>query len=176
MTPQMTTFQIPTLTTERLVLRPYQRRDFDAYFGLMSADRAQYMGGPYSRSEAWDWFTNDTVTWQFHSFGTLAIEFEGQLAGFAGLIYPPSFPEPECGWALYDGFTGKGIATEAGRAMLDHTFATTDLKTIVSYTHPDNHASQRVAERLGGVHDPDAATCNNDPDRVYRHHPLGASA
>ncbi len=172
----MTTFTIPKLQTERLTLRPYRREDFPTYAAFLATDRSKYMGGPYSEREAWGWFTTDTIAWQFHGFGTLAIEVAGQLAGYVGLIHPPSFPEPECGWTLYDGFTGQGFATEAGRAMLDHTFATTDLKTIVSYTHPANTASHRVAERLGGVYDPDAATCNNDPDRVYRHFPQGAAA
>ncbi len=172
----MTTLTIPTITTDRLTLRPYRREDFPAYAAFLATERSKYMGGPYGESDAWWWFTTDTVTWQFHGFGTLAIEVDGTLAGMAGLIFPPNFPEPECGWALYDGFTGHGFATEAGRAMLDHTFATTSLKSIVSYTHPENLASHRVAERLGGVHDPDAATCNNEPDRVYRHFPQGAAA
>lgn len=172
----MTSFTVPTITTDRLTLRPYRRDDFPTYAAFLATDRAKYMGGPYDEREAWAWFTTDTVAWQFHGFGTLAIELDGQLAGFAGLIFPPTFPEPECGWALYDGFTGKGIATEAGRAMLDYTFTETSLTTIVSYTHPENVASHHVAERLGGVHDPDAATCNNDPDRVYRHFPKGAAA
>jgi RimJ/RimL family protein N-acetyltransferase len=142
----------------------------------MSGDRAGYLGGPYSQSDAWDWFTNDTVTWQFNTFGTLAIETDGQLAGFVGLIHPPSFPEPECGWGLYDGFTGRGIATEAARVMLDYTFATTDLTTIVSYVDRNNIASQQVAKRLGGVLDTDAETPFGADDHVYRHYPLGVAA
>jgi len=175
MTPQMTTFQIPTLTTDRLVLRPYHPDDFDAYFALMAGSRAKYMGGPYTQSEAWDWFANDTVTWQFFGYGTLAIAMDGILAGFTGLINPPSFPEPECGWGLYDGFTGRGIATEAARAILDYTFVTTDLTTIVSYVDKDNIASQQVAKRLGGVLDRDAKTPFGADDHVYRHTPLGVA-
>jgi len=172
----MTTITIPTLKTDRLTLRPYHVNDFPAYCALMSGPRAQYMGGPYTQSQAWDWFTNDTVTWQFFGYGTLAIDTEdGALAGFVGLINPPSFPEPECGWGLYDGFTGRGYATEAARAILVNAFATTNLKTIVSYVDRENIASQQVAKRLGGVLDTDAKTPFGADDHVYRHSPLGVA-
>ncbi|MEM9788645.1 MAG: GNAT family N-acetyltransferase, partial [Pseudomonadota bacterium] len=58
-----------------------------------------------------------------------------------------------------------------GRAMLDHAFATTGLASVVSYVHVDNAASIRVAEKLGGRHDPDAAKadCDGDDTLVFRH-------
>lgn len=172
----MTTVTIPTIQTERLTLRPYRRDDFPTYAAFLASERAVYMGGPYDESQAWGWFTNDTISWQFHNFGTLAIEYEEKLAGFAGLIQPPTFPEPECGWGIYDGFTGKGIATEAGRAMLDHAFGRAGLKTVVSYIDRNNAASQKVAANLGGRPDPDAASPFGNDDVVYRHFPQGAAA
>lgn len=169
----MTSAMIPTLKTDRLVLRPYHVDDFATYAAFMASDRAKFMDGPYSQSQSWDAFSSDTVTWQFFGYGTFAIEIDGALAGFVGLINPPHFPEPECGWGLYDGFTGRGIVTEAARAVLDHTFATTDLQTIVSYIDPANHASQKVAERLGGVRDPNAASPFGPKNDVYRYTKLG---
>ncbi len=162
---------IPTLQTDRLTLRPYQRDDFDAYAGFMASERACYMGGPFDRDKAWAWFTNDVATWALYGFGTLAMVYDDKLAGGVGLVHPPHFPEPECGWFVFDGFDGLGLATEAGRTMLDHTFATTDLATIVSYVHVENAASIRVAEKLGGVRDPNAAKADGDGDDtfVFRH-------
>jgi len=160
----------PTLTTDRLTLRPYQRDDFPTYAGMMASPRAQYMDGPMGTADAWAWFTNDCAAWALYGFGTLAIVEGETLAGLVGLVHPPYFPEPECGWGLYDGFTGRGIATEAARKMLAHTFATTDLTTIVSYIDPPNAASCAVAERLGGVRDLDAAAPSKG-DLVYRHFP-----
>jgi len=172
----MTTFTIPTLRTKRLVLRPYERSDFPTYAAFLASDRAAYMGGPFDESRAWGWFMNDTISWQFYGYGTLAIEVDGDLAGFAGLIHPPTFPEPECGWGLFDGHTGKGYATEAGRAMLDYAFDVAGLKTVVSYIDKDNAASQKVAANLGGKPDPDAASPFDNDDVVYRHFPQGAAA
>lgn len=162
---------IPTLHTERLTLRPYQRRDFDAYAAFMASDRAKYMDGPLSRDTAWTWFTNDVATWALYGFGSLAIEADGSLAGGAGLVHPPHFPEPECGWFIYDGHTGNGYAAEAGAAILDHTFSTTDLTTVVSYISAGNTASIRVAEALGAIHDPEAEAPEEIGTLVYRHTP-----
>lgn len=160
---------IPTVQTDRLTLRPYAPDDFDAYAAFMAGPRSVYMGGPLMAKDAWAWFTNDIASWSLFGFGTLAIVEDGALAGFAGLVQPPNFPEPECGWMLYDGFTGRGLAVEAARAMLDHTFATTDLRTVVSYIHPDNAASIAVASRIGGTRDDAAARPANDHCIVYRH-------
>ena len=104
----------------------------------------------------------------FASQSTIA-RISAQLAGGVGLVHPPHFPEPECGWFIFDGFTGKGIAVEAGRAMIDHTFATTDLPSIVSYIGERNAASLRVAQRLGALPDPEAQAPEATGTLVYRH-------
>ena len=159
----------PTLTTDRLVLRPYERADFDRYAAFFASERATLMGAPYTRDEAWTWFTNDIASWSLYGFGSLAITTRGRLAGFAGLIYPPHFPEPEIGWGLYDGFTGAGFATEAARAILDHTFQTTTLTSVISFVDPANGPSQRVAERLGAVRDSRVVSPSGPDNLVYRH-------
>ncbi len=160
---------IPTLHTERLTLRPYARSDFDAFACFMAGPRSPWMGGPKTRDEAWTWFTNDIASWPLYGFGTLAVELDGQMVGGVGLVHPPDFPEPECGWFIFDGFEGQGLATEAGRAILDHTFATTALDSVVSYIWEKNPASIKVAEKLGGVYDPDAKMPPYDGTLVYRH-------
>ena len=150
-------------------MRPYQNADWPAYLAFCKSERTKYMGGPHTETVAWSWFTNDIATWSLNGFGTLAIDIDGSMLGFAGLVQPPNFPEPECGWILFEGFEGKGYATEAGRAMLDHTFKTTELETIVSYIDPDNHASVAVAQRLGGIEDPDAKGPEGDVNRIFRY-------
>ena len=44
---------------------------------------------------------------------------------------------------------GRGLATEAARAALDHGFDTLGLDEIVVVIAPDNAASLKVASRLG---------------------------
>ncbi len=160
---------IPTLHTERLTLRPYQRSDWEAYRAFAASDRTKYMGGPIDEAKAWGWFTNDTASWALYGFGNLAIDLDGMQVGFAGLVQPPNFPEPECGWALFAGHEGKGYASEAAAAMIAHTFATTKLDTIVSYVDPDNAASAAVAQRIGGIEDPNAKGPFGDTNRIFRY-------
>ena len=161
---------IPTLTTERLTLRPYERSDWNGYRAFTETERTKFMGGPIDSEKAWGWFTNDIASWALYGFGTLAIDLEGTMVGFAGIVHPPSFPEAENGWALFEGYEGQGYATEAAAAMLDFAFSSTDLTTVVSYVDKNNFASQAVAKRLGGTLDPNAPTPWEDgTDHVYRY-------
>ena len=43
----------------------------------------------------------------------------------------------------------RGIATEVGRAVLDHAFHVLEIDPIVAVRHPENRASARVLEKLG---------------------------
>lgn len=160
-----------TLTTQRLTLRPYQRADFDAYAALMAGPRAQFLGGPHDAATAWQFFTNDAACYTLNGFGCYAIVCDAALAGFAGIIQPPAFPEPEMGWGLYDGFEGRGLATEAARAILDDAFITTGADSFVSYIAPDNTASLKVAERLGARQDIAARPPAGWNSLVFRHTP-----
>lgn len=161
---------IPVLQTERLTLRPYQRADFDAYCGLMTGARSKHMGGPHSAATAWTFFTNDAAADVLSGFGCYAIVEADALAGFCGVIHPPDFPEPELGWGLYDGFTGRGLASEAAAAILSQMFAQSARDSFVSYVMPDNTASAAVATRTGAVLDPAAKAPAGWGSLVYRHH------
>lgn len=161
----------PTLTTVRLTLRAPVVTDFPAYAALMVSPRSDGMGGPFDEREAWGIFCHHIACWQLFGHGGLTVTRSdtGEAVGMVEINAGPLFPEPELGWQLYDGHEGQGYATEAARAMLDWAFATLPLQSLVSYTGPDNVASQAVARRLGAVIDPDAAV-QDEGDIVWRHH------
>jgi len=161
---------IPTLRTDRLVLRPPVEADFEAYRVLMASPRSVGMGGPFDTRAAWGMFCHDIACWELFGHGALMIEraADGACVGQVGINHGPLFPEKELGWLLYDGFEGLGYATEAAAAVRDWAFGTLGLSTLVSYFDPANARSIAVAERLGAVLDPRAA--KQDPeDLVYRH-------
>lgn len=163
---------IPTLRTERLVLRAPVVADFPAYRALMMSDRAKYMGGPYEEVTAWGLFCHDQACWEFFGHGALMIEVAatGECVGQVGINHGPLFPEKELGWLLYEGFEGFGYATEAAAALKAWAFGEAKLPTLVSYFDPENHRSMAVSRRLGGVPDPEAE--RQDPeDVVYRYRP-----
>ncbi len=159
----------PTLHTERLVLRPAGMADFDAYAGFLATDRARYMGGPHDRAKAWDWFCNDTAQWVLLDMGALIVTLDGRAVGQVAVCHGPLFPEPELGWFLYDGADeGQGYAAEAAAKLRDWALGPRGLASVVSYIDPANAASAKLARRLGGVLDLEAATPDGMPCAVYR--------
>jgi len=161
---------IPTLETERLLLRPQTMDDWPAYAGMMMSEHAQYMEGPHTMAEAWGLFCHDLAQWSLLGCGALMIDNRetGDCVGQVGINHGPLFPEHELGWLIYPKFQGKGNAYEAAKALRSWGFGERGLATIVSHIDPGNHPSRKLAERLG-------AELELDPDRpgpevlVYRH-------
>jgi RimJ/RimL family protein N-acetyltransferase len=89
--------------------------------------------------------------WQLLGYGMFAVEerFSGSLVGRVGALQPEGWPGYELAWALAPGARGRGYATEAARAALAWSFETIAIDRILSVIHPENRASQRVAERVG---------------------------
>ena len=83
-------------------------------------------------------------------YGIFAIELKdrGGIAGHV-LLKPLAPDEVEVGWVVERGHRGRGVATEAGRGMLEYGFDTMGLDAIVAVMFPDNVGSRGVAERLG---------------------------
>lgn len=168
---------VPVIETARLRLRAPTADDFPAVAAFLASPRAQFIGGPYDAVQAWRLFAASAGAWIVQAFGYWAVDERdgGALVGAVGLQQPPDFPEIEFGWDLYDGFEGRGYATEAATAARDWAFGARRLATLVSYIEPENAASIRVAERLGARRDT-AAPCPFPGDLVYRHTPEGDRA
>jgi RimJ/RimL family protein N-acetyltransferase len=161
---------IPTIETERLRLRGMRMDDWPDYAQFMATERASYMSGPFSEAQAWGMFCHDVALWPLMGHGALMIDEKagGRCIGQVGINAGPLFPERELGWLLYPGAEGRGYAFEATKALRHWGFDVLGMKTLVSYVHPDNRPSRRLAERLGATLDDDAA--RHDPrDLVYRH-------
>ena len=160
---------IPTLHTDRLTLRPYQRSDFDAYATFYGSDRTAHIGGPVSRKTAWGFFAADAGHWQLHGFGWWMIDLQGNPVGVCGLHHPPHHAEREIGWSLFADATGKGIACEAASAAMAWGWAHDPDSTIVSYIDRDNAASIRLAERLGATQDRTGPPAHDADATIFRH-------
>lgn len=164
----------PVLHTERLTLRPHVMADFEPLCAVFESERARFMGGPFSRREAWTMFAADVGSWDLQGMGGWGIETkEGSFLGQVALAQPVHFPEPEIGWMLVPEAEGKGFALEAAEAALG--WARSDLRpaTLVSYIHIDNARSIALARHLGADLDPDAAYAEGDTPEdtvIYRHH------
>ena len=171
----MTVLSTPVLETDRLTLRPFGPQDMDAGIAYLTSDRSVYMGGPYSRHDAWEHAAHLIGHWAVRGFGVFSICLKGTdtAIGDAGPFFPEGWAENEISWGIWDpAYEGRGIAFEAAQATRAWAFETLGWDTAVSYIDADNARSIALAERLGAVPDPDAALPDL-PDwegtLVYRH-------
>src|SRR4051812_945036 len=115
--------EIPTLETERLLLRPYSVDDFEAYAEMWAdPDVVRFIGGkPLGREQSWSRLLRNSGHWQHMGFGFFAVveKESGRLAGEAGFqelmrdITPSIEGSLEAGWGLVPSSQGWGYATEA---------------------------------------------------------------
>jgi len=99
-------FIIPTIPTDRLLLRPFFKEDPDP-FANMVADRevmhqATYSGKMMSRDQAWNWLCLLLGHWQMRGFGIWAVEEKtsGILIGRIDLQFLDRFDDVELVWML----------------------------------------------------------------------------
>ncbi|MDH3793236.1 MAG: GNAT family N-acetyltransferase [Rhodospirillales bacterium] len=160
---------IPTLKTERLVLRPSRLDDFPILAEIMCTERSQFVGGPMSREDAWYEFTQLSAEWLLHGHGGWTIEKDGIVCGFVMVGVEPGDHEREVGFLLTEDAEGHGIASEAARAARDYAFEALGFETIVSYIDPKNARSSKVALRLGGERDVEAEAAKDNRMHIYRY-------
>ncbi|MEZ5946009.1 MAG: GNAT family N-acetyltransferase [Hyphomonas sp.] len=148
----------PTLTTERLVLRPAQESDFAPLAAMWGDEEVvRYIGGQ-TRGPQDVWFTiaRGRGMWDIKGFGnwTVTDGASGEVLGEAGFadfrrgITPDLSQWPEAGWAFSKSTWGRGIASEAVGAI--HAWLD-DARPGLSVCIVDegNAASRRVAEKCG---------------------------
>src|SRR3546814_214136 len=147
---------VPTLTTERLILRPWRESDL-APFAALNADPAvmEHFPATMTAVETAALVERTTAAMAERGFGWWAAEVPGvaPFIGFIGLSVPTfeaAFtPCVEVGWRLARPFWGRGYASEGAREALRFGFADFGLPEIVSFTATTNRRSQAVMQRLG---------------------------
>ncbi len=72
---------------------------------------------------------------------------------FAGLKRLDELGEVDIAFWLLPAYWGTGLATEAGRAVLQYGFERLFLERIIGLVDPQNAASIHVLEKLGMVRD-----------------------
>lgn len=142
------------LETPRLILRQWHIDDFDVYAEMCAdEDVMRYLGGgqPLTRADAWRHMAFLVGHWELLGYGHFAVEEKstGEFIGRIGFLNPEGWPGFEIGWTLGKSAWGKGYATEGARRALEYAFDELDRDHVISLIHPDNHASMRVAARLG---------------------------
>ncbi len=160
------------IETDRLLLRPFEDSDFeDVYEFNSNLEVHKYTGDEIITSldrakeiikEIWHKDYNK------YGYGRLATIYkpDNKLIGFTGLKYMPEIGETDIGYRYLPAYWGKGIATEASKAVLKYGFETLNLERIIGIAFPENIPSCKVLEKIGlslykvGDFDGDGGTYN----------------
>ncbi|MGR3648106.1 MAG: GNAT family N-acetyltransferase [Shimia sp.] len=167
----MTSFTIPTVETDRLILRAFSEADLDAVFAFNQTERSHWVGGPKeTRHECWRVIIGILGHWAVRGYGFWMIEEKatGTQAGGVGILHHEGWDEPELGWHLYEGFEGKGIAYEAALAARTYAANNFAIPAPISYFDPENTRSVALAKRLGATLEREGEVIGH-ACHVYRH-------
>jgi RimJ/RimL family protein N-acetyltransferase len=152
MTPQ------PTITTERLILRPCVAADADAVQRLVSdieiARNTLTIPHPYPEGGAMEWIARHAERLEKDeeiAFGIVARD-SGELVGVIGLV-PKKHDRAEVGYWIGVPYWGRGYATEAVRAMIGYGFEELGLNRIEAAHFSRNPASGQVMKKAGMSHE-----------------------
>jgi ribosomal-protein-alanine N-acetyltransferase len=145
-----------TLQTERLLLRPFRKSDYDAVHAYASdPEVTRYTSfGPNTPQETRDFLQRSAaaqtrVPRLDYGFA-LVLRENDRLIGGAGLYLRENEPRiAELGYVLHRDFWGEGYAPEAVRALIDLGFRELGIHRIYARYHPQNRASARVMEKAG---------------------------
>lgn len=153
LTVDLSTF--PVLHTERLILRELVKEDAIALHRMRSDERVMRhiprdLEQAVEESEkliatiAQGRAENDSLTWG------ITLNDSGVLVGTIGFYrLQLDHHRGEIGYLLHPEHWGKGIASEAIVAAVDHGFQVLRFHSIEAVTDPENHASNRLLERSG---------------------------
>jgi len=148
-------YDLPTLETERLVLRSFTLDDVDAMYEFMSdSDVVRFLpwGSYTSKDQAVrriEGYLKNASCGEAHPWAIECKE-DGNVIGLCGMYeWKPAYLVAYPVLILSKKYWGKGLATEAVRAAFACVFDRLGVNRIQSSVHPDNKVSLRVHEKLG---------------------------
>lgn len=142
------------LETARLSLRPLRDEDADVLVRELNdfaiARNTARIPHPYHRSDALEFlaFAQGDVP-RSRIAGVEEKSAPGLLIGVISYEWQEASGNAELGYWYSQSVWGRGIGSEAGRAMVDDAFAGAGHETLVACYHNDNAASARILGKLG---------------------------
>ncbi|WP_377890564.1 GNAT family N-acetyltransferase [Alkalihalobacillus sp. R86527] len=148
-------YEFPTIITERLKLREVKTEDAeDMLIYLSEPDVVKHMGLAPFQSIA---NALDEINWykSIYNEGTgmrwgLSLKDSDKMIGSCGFLNRNAkHSRAEVGFEISKDHWGKGLASEALRAVIAFGFNELELERIEALIEPENHPSQRLVERQG---------------------------
>jgi [ribosomal protein S5]-alanine N-acetyltransferase len=141
------------LRTERLGFGRWTLDDLPLATALWgNPEVTRLIGGPFSEQQV-----KQRLGREIESMERFGVQYwpmfwlqNGEFVGCGGLRpYKPADRIFELGFHLLPSHWGKGLAVQAGRAVIKYAFTELGATALFAGHHPSNAASQRVLEKLG---------------------------
>jgi ribosomal-protein-alanine N-acetyltransferase len=144
----------PTLTTERLVLRPLTQSDAADVFRLVNdpeiARNTLLIPHPYPEGLAEEWIASHEERFEKNQEVVFAITSRetGSLLGVIGII-PEPHDQASLGYWIAKELWNRGYATEAAAAAIAYAFETLGVNRVEAIHYTRNPSSGRVMQKCG---------------------------
>lgn len=151
---------IPTIRTERLILRPFKLDDA-AEVQRLAGDYELYKSTlhiphPYEDGMAEEWISMHLDNFIEKGFLQLAVEraYDQQLVGCISLgTVSPKRQILEIGYWIGQDYWDRGFGTEASRAVIDYGFEHMNANRIMGRHFMTNPGSGKIMEKCGMIHE-----------------------
>ncbi|WP_405425998.1 GNAT family N-acetyltransferase [Streptomyces erythrochromogenes] len=153
-----TTFPDVTISTERLVLRPFEEEDVTALAEMMNDENitawtsAPY---PYTQADAHAWATRDSHAERTEGRGIVLAVTEFLTHRLVGIVHLRNTNwrtrATEVGYVTAPWARGEGYASESVLAVAQWLFREQGFERLELRTAADNTASQQVAQKIGCI-------------------------
>ena len=149
-------FDTATLTTDRLRLEPFAPNHAQALNAINNEPEVMEFltfGDPETMEKTNQAVARVREAWRSVGYSWWAIidRLTETVVGAACAQNVARVPgaEIEIGWRLSTSATGKGYATEAGKAAASYAFDVIGVDHVIAVAHPKNTASHKVMQRVG---------------------------
>jgi [ribosomal protein S5]-alanine N-acetyltransferase len=144
---------IPSIRTERLLLRRPKAIDFPVYRDFFAdAEASFFYGGPMAADRAWRVLAADIGHWVLRGYGRWSVvdQASREMVGGCGLWWPDGYPRSELTWWIIPKARRNGFALEASRAAINFAYDDLGWDLVETHMNDDNKAAHQLALRLGG--------------------------
>lgn len=138
------------ISSNRLLIQEAQLSEAPFYYELLNSPTwLQFIGDRniLTLNDAESYIKGLQLHYKTHGFGlkTVRIQKSNTPVGICGLLQRSYLNQPDLGFAILPEFQGKGIITEAAKAILNQY----EGKQVFGITSKENKTSQHLLNKLG---------------------------
>lgn len=152
------TFPNISISTERLVLRPFDDLDIEAFAEMMNDEQVTAWTSvpqPYTDADARTWITELAPAERTEGRGIVFAVTEFLTQRLVGIVHLQNtnwrIRSSEIAYVIAPWARGEGYASEAALATAEWLFRDQKFERLELRTAADNTASQQVAQRIGSI-------------------------